>query len=84
MRDKNLAELDVFSFGYLCRCGRCRLNNVHVKNRGVDWECQSNIYWQNKIQRLETLEVFLEGDAEFEAHNVTIEVCGFCALLRCL
>lgn len=59
------------------RCGKCRLNNVNVTNKGVDWECKNNIYWQNKISRLESLEIILEDNAEFEANNVTIEVRQF-------
>lgn len=70
-----LAKFNNHSFGYMCRCGKCRLSNIKVKNQGIDWGCKSNIYWQNKIQRLETLEISLEEDAEFEAHNVAIEVC---------
>ncbi|BFI29308.1 UTP---glucose-1-phosphate uridylyltransferase [Marchantia polymorpha subsp. ruderalis] len=58
---------------YGVRCGKCRLNNVNVTNKGVDWECKNNIYWQNKISRLESLEIILEDNAEFEANNVTIE-----------
>ncbi|KAL3684030.1 hypothetical protein R1sor_002052 [Riccia sorocarpa] len=58
---------------YGVRCGRCRLTNVKVINKGVDWQCTNNVYWQNKISRLETLEITLQEDAEFEAKDVTIE-----------
>ncbi|KAL2635747.1 hypothetical protein R1flu_007226 [Riccia fluitans] len=58
---------------YGVRCGRCRLTNVKVVNKGVDWLCKNNVYWQNKISRAETLEIILQEDAEFEANDVTIE-----------
>ncbi|CAM6096695.1 unnamed protein product [Calypogeia fissa] len=70
VEDKENKE-SILRYGF--RCGRCRLSNVKVKNQGIDWGCKRNTYWQNKIQRFESLEVFLEEDAEFEAHNVTIE-----------
>ncbi|CAI5474612.1 unnamed protein product [Closterium sp. Yama58-4] len=53
-------------------CGRCRLHNVTVTNRGVDWENGANVYWQHKVQRKEALRVVLRGDAEFEARDVAI------------
>ena len=34
---------------YSNRCGRIRLNNVTVQNKGVDWDCEDNIYWQHKV-----------------------------------
>eukprot|EP00899_Mesostigma_viride_P001069 jgi/Mesvir1/10963/Mv07850-RA.1 len=58
---------------YSERCGRCRLHNVTVRNRGVDWQDASNVYWQHKVVRAESCEVILEQDAEFEARDVTIE-----------
>ena len=55
-------------------CGRCRLHGVKIKNKGVDWRCENNVYWQHQVQRLETLEINLEGNAEFEAFDVLLEV----------
>ena len=55
-------------------CGRCRLHGVRIKNKGVDWRCENNVYWQHQVQRLETLEINLEGNAEFEAFDVLLEV----------
>lgn len=34
---------------YSNRCGRVMLNNVIVQNRGVDWDHESNIFWQHKV-----------------------------------
>ena len=34
---------------YSNRCGRIRLNNVTVQNKGVDWDCEGNIHWQHKV-----------------------------------
>lgn len=59
----------------LCfRCGRCRLHGVQILNKGVDWQCNSNVYWQHQVHRLEALEIILHGNAEFEAFDVVLEV----------
>ncbi|XP_011035906.1 PREDICTED: uncharacterized protein LOC105133562 isoform X1 [Populus euphratica] len=55
------------------RCGRCRLQNVKVVNKGINWSFGDNIYWKHDVQRFEALEVILHGNAEFEADNVTIQ-----------
>lgn len=34
---------------YSNRCGRVRLTNVIVQNKGIDWEHEDNIYWQHKV-----------------------------------
>lgn len=52
---------------------RCRLENVTVKNMGIGWSCLANVYWQNRLQRDEMLEVVLHGDAELDARDVTLE-----------
>ncbi|KAG0557572.1 hypothetical protein KC19_11G141300 [Ceratodon purpureus] len=54
-------------------CGRCRLHGVEIRNKGVDWHCNSNVYWQHQVHRLETIEVILHGNAEFEAFDVVLE-----------
>ncbi|CAH8360429.1 unnamed protein product [Eruca vesicaria subsp. sativa] len=58
---------------YGLRCGKCKLHNVKVVNRGIDWNSKSNVYWRNDVNRLETCKIILHGNAEFEASNVTIE-----------
>lgn len=55
------------------RCGRCRLERVHIQNKGVDWVSPQNVFWQHKIQRLESIRIYLHGDAEFDARDVTLE-----------
>lgn len=55
------------------RCGRCKLENVKVMNRGIDWTSQDNIYWKHDVQRLETVKVVLHGNAEFEAVDITLQ-----------
>lgn len=54
------------------RCGRCRLERVKIVNRGVDWECRENVFWQHALKRWECARVVLHGDAEFEARDVSI------------
>ncbi|XP_034906978.1 UTP--glucose-1-phosphate uridylyltransferase 3, chloroplastic isoform X2 [Populus alba] len=55
------------------RCGRCRLQNVKVVNKGINWSFGDNIYWKHDVQRFEALKVILHGNAEFEADNVTVQ-----------
>lgn len=54
-------------------CGRCRLHEVQIRNKGIDWNCESNVYWQHQVHRLEALEIILHGNAEFEASDVVLE-----------
>jgi hypothetical protein len=35
---------------YSERCGRVRLSNVRVENRGVDWDHPDNVYWRHKVR----------------------------------
>lgn len=32
------------------RCGRIRLQNVKVQNRGIDWEDEHNCFWSHKVR----------------------------------
>jgi hypothetical protein len=50
--------------------GKCELKNVKILNQGID-RTQSNAYWKNAIQRKELCHIFLKGNAEFVAENVT-------------
>ena len=59
---------------YLARCGRCKLQNVKVLNKGIDWTCGENIYWKHDVQRSEVLQIILHGNAEFEATDVVLQV----------
>ncbi|CAL0327916.1 unnamed protein product [Lupinus luteus] len=55
------------------RCGRCRLQNIKVQNKGIDWTYGGNIYWKNDVQRSEVLQIILHGNAEFDATDVVLE-----------
>lgn len=57
---------------YSQNVGRCRLKNVSVKNKGVDW-AKSSPYWKGDFVRFEGVEILLKGDSEFIAHDVTFE-----------
>ncbi|KAJ4970072.1 hypothetical protein NE237_003171 [Protea cynaroides] len=61
----------ILQYGH--RCGRCKLQNVKVFNRGIDWNYSENIYWKHEVRRLETLKVILHGNAEFEATDVVLQ-----------
>ncbi|KAK9742332.1 hypothetical protein RND81_03G164700 [Saponaria officinalis] len=55
------------------RCARCRLQNVRVLNKGINWDCGTNVYWKRQVRRFEILKIILHGNAEFEATDVTFE-----------
>ncbi|KAL4620819.1 hypothetical protein ACB092_06G183700 [Castanea dentata] len=55
------------------RCGRCKLQNVKVLNKGIDWDSGNNIYWKHDVQRFEAFKVILHGNAEFEATDVILQ-----------
>lgn len=59
---------------YSARCGRVRLRNVSVRNRGVDWAAAGNVYWRHRVARHEACRIVLHGAAEFEA--VDVELAG--------
>ncbi|XP_021732516.1 UTP--glucose-1-phosphate uridylyltransferase 3, chloroplastic-like [Chenopodium quinoa] len=61
----------LLEYGY--RCARCKLQNVKVLNKGIDWEPEGNIYWRHEVHRNECLKVMLHGNAEFEATDVTLK-----------
>ena len=54
------------------KCGRCRLRNVKVINKGVDWKDASNVYWSASISRIERASIVIHGSGEFDAKDVTI------------
>ncbi|XP_034705188.1 UTP--glucose-1-phosphate uridylyltransferase 3, chloroplastic isoform X5 [Vitis riparia] len=55
------------------RCGRCKLQNVKVQNKGINWNSGDNIYWKHDVQRFEALKIILHGNAEFEATDVLLQ-----------
>jgi hypothetical protein len=64
----------VIKLVHLARCGRCKLQNVKVLNKGIDWNSGNNIYWKLDVQRFEAFKVILHGNAEFEATDVILQV----------
>lgn len=69
----NETEHEETTFQYGQQCGRCRLQNVKISNKGVDWNCSENVYWKHKVHRLESVKIVLHGNAEFEAYDVVLE-----------
>lgn len=54
-------------------CARIFLENVKIKNRGVDFENPHNIFWRHKVKRRESCRIHLIGRSEFEARDVTLK-----------
>ncbi|KAG2723949.1 hypothetical protein I3760_02G194800 [Carya illinoinensis] len=73
MGSMRIDENDEPILQYGQRCGRCKLQNVKVLNKGIDWNSGNNVYWKHDVQRLETFKVILYGNAEFEATDVVLE-----------
>ncbi|KAI3809160.1 hypothetical protein L1987_25130 [Smallanthus sonchifolius] len=61
----------ILQYGY--RCARCKLVNVNVRNKGINWSSDKNLYWKHDVLRFEALKVILHGNAEFEAVDVNLE-----------
>ena len=60
---------------YSDRVGSCVLDNVKVRNSGVDWE-HSRPFWKMGLKRKETLEIVLKGFSRFSARDVCFEGPG--------
>ena len=54
-------------------CGRVRMRDVRVSNRGIDWKAAGTIVWSASLTRHETCEIVLRGNAEFDAEGVALE-----------
>ncbi|MCL7035925.1 hypothetical protein MKW94_018116 [Papaver nudicaule] len=65
------SDESILEYGY--RCGKCKLQNVKVINRGINWNHPQNIYWKHDVQRFEAVKIILHGNAEFEATDVVLE-----------
>ena len=50
----------------------CRLQNVIVRNSGIDYAHPSNLFWSHQVARPESCRVILRGRSEFDAQSVTI------------
>lgn len=53
-------------------CARISLENVIVKNKGIDFESPHNIFWRHRVKRKESCRIHLDGRSEFEARNITL------------
>ncbi|KAF5201789.1 Utp--glucose-1-phosphate uridylyltransferase 3 protein [Thalictrum thalictroides] len=73
MGETRLTENNEPILHYGHRCGRCKLQNVKVLNKGIDWNSAENCYWKHDVQRLEAVKIILHGNAEFEATDVVIQ-----------
>ena len=54
-------------------CSRIYLNNVKVRNEGIDWSNPHNVYWRHRVVRKQCCRIHLQGRSEFEAHDVVLE-----------
>lgn len=54
-------------------CSRIYLNNVKVRNEGIDWSNPHNVYWRHRVVRKQCCKIHLQGRSEFEAHDVDLE-----------
>lgn len=52
-------------------CARISLENVTIRNKGVDFDNPHNVYWRHRVKRRESCRIHLLGRSEFEARNVT-------------
>ena len=68
-----LDEKGVLSHSY--QCGKCRLEDVVIKNKGIDFS-KPNRFWKGEVKRDESFKIILEGDSLFEAKGVTFEGAG--------
>ncbi len=57
---------------YSNQTGKCSLEGVTIKNRGIHL-CRENIFWKRSIARREQLKIRLQGNGEFHAKNVCFE-----------
>ncbi|GAX74823.1 hypothetical protein CEUSTIGMA_g2270.t1 [Chlamydomonas eustigma] len=57
---------------YSSKCGKVHLDNVAIRNLGVDWTAPGNVYWKHHVNRREAVRIVLQGRSEFEATDVVI------------
>lgn len=57
---------------YSEQSGKCSLQGVTVKNRGIHL-CPENIFWKRSIARREQMTIRIIGNGEFHAKNVCFE-----------
>lgn len=64
----NLNQDDILEYSE--ETGKCILNNVTIKNLGIDWSLDYQ-YSKGIFERLESLSIVLHGNGEFYAEDVT-------------
>jgi hypothetical protein len=55
---------------YSEKAGKCVLNNVRVRNLGIDWQGK-HTFWKKEIIRTEECRISILGSGEFYAEDVT-------------
>ncbi|MFY9715708.1 MAG: hypothetical protein WAJ84_03790, partial [Candidatus Rhabdochlamydia sp.] len=56
---------------YSQHLGRCRLNNVRIRNQGIN-RTSSNVYWKDQISYYQKCTIILKGNSYFIAENVEL------------
>jgi hypothetical protein len=69
---QNLTLDGALSITSLSLNGTAYLQNVTIKNRGIDWE-EPHCFWKGKYKHKERLEIILHGTGEFIAKDVELE-----------
>lgn len=53
-------------------CARIKLNNVAVRNKGIDYQNPHNVFWRHRVMRHECCRIVLHGRSEFDAADVVL------------
>ncbi len=69
--DHVMGHSEASKWVYSEKCGRCVLNNVTVRNKGIDHD-MPNVFWRCEIARQEVCQIILRGRSEFYAENITL------------
>lgn len=69
--DKVLGDTVNNELKFSSNTGKCVLQNVRVINKGVNRD-NHNIYWKNTVDRHESCMIYLQGNSEFVAKDVTL------------
>jgi len=56
---------------YSEKTGQCVLDNVHVANKGINWE-EDHLFWRHDVKRHSSLTITLHGHSRFVAKDLTI------------
>jgi len=55
------------------KCGRARIIDVKVSNKGIDWKNKDNVYWSASYKRKEKAEIILHGNAEIDIEGCILK-----------